>query len=202
MIEVHVPDLDPARLAGLVLGDRRPGRRAPWSAAPRGRAPTPTLRPDRRLRGLASAGARCFLTSASVARTDSALSTTSRAARSIAAGSSSAEQRARVAHREPLVLDHLAHRRRQLEQPDRVRDRAAVLADALGDLLLRQPELVDQALERARPPRAARGRRAGGSRPVRARTRPCVSTSWTTTGTSCRPARCAARQRRSPAIRK
>ena len=113
-----------------------------------------------------------FLTSASVARTDRPLSTTVRAARSIAAALVEPEQGAGVAHRQPLVLDHLAHDRRQLEQADRVRDRAAILADALGDLVLRQAELVDQALERGRPPRAARGRSAGRSRRARARTRP------------------------------
>ena len=60
------------------------------------------------------------------------------------------EQRAGVAHRQPLVLDQLADRRRQLEQPDRVGDRAAVLADPLGDRVLGQPELVDQPLVRRR----------------------------------------------------
>ena len=91
--------------------------------------------------------------------------------------------------------------RRQLEQADRVRDRAAILADPLGDLVLGQPELVDQPLERGR----LLERPEVGALHVldeRALERLRSSTSWTTTGTSCSPARCAARHRRSPAIRK
>ena len=110
------------------------------------------------------------------------------------------EQGAGVAHREPLVLDHLADRVRELQQADRVRDRAAILADALGDLVLRQAELVDEPLVRRR----LFDRTEVGALKVldeRALEAAWQSTSWTTTGTSWRPARCDARQRRSPAIR-
>ena len=70
----------------------------------------------------------------------------------------------------------------------------------VGDLVLRQPELVDQALERGGLLERAEVR-ALEVLDERALERGLPSTSWTTTGTSCRPARCAARHRRSPAIR-
>ena len=50
------------------------------------------------------------------------------------------------------------------------------------------------------PPRSGSGPRAAGSRPAPSRTPASGATSRTTTGTSCSPARWAARQRRSPAI--
>jgi hypothetical protein len=112
-----------------------------------------------------------------------------------------AEQRAGVAHRQPAILDHRADRLRQLEQADRVGHRRAILADPVGDLVGGQRELLDQplvgqglldrvqvgaleVLDQRALEGLARCRRPGsppGRRGV--------------------PARCAARQRRSPAIR-
>src|SRR5262245_62795341 len=45
------------------------------------------------------------------------------------------EQRARVPHREPAAAEIGANRLGQLEEPETVRDRAAILAHALGQLL-------------------------------------------------------------------
>ena len=150
VVEVHVPDLDPAGLAGLVLGDRRPGRRARGSAAPRGRAPTPTS--PRRLARLAGARAR--------------------APRRLL------DQRLGRAHRE-LLVDHRRARRARSRPARRARAARArgpstaarprpsgapapgslssriAFATVLRSLpirsaisLLRQPELVDQPLVR------------------------------------------------------
>jgi hypothetical protein len=55
-----------------------------------------------------------------------------------------------LAHREIAALDHLAHRRRQLEQTQRIGHGGAVLADALGQVLLREAVLVEQSLVRLR----------------------------------------------------
>ena len=109
MIEAEIPDLDAAGLAGLVFADRhRTAERARQSLL----EVAHVRRLRRRRRFLSGAGARVFLTSASVARTDKPFATTVRAARSIASALLEPEQRARVAHREALVLDELAHRRR------------------------------------------------------------------------------------------
>ena len=144
--------------------------------------------------------ASAFLTSASVSRTERLFATTSRddaqlrgfvgqrrAAR--ARGPSTARPSRRCARTSCG----------QLQQPDVVGDRRAVLADGVGDLLLRQVELVgeppvgerlfdrvevlalDVLDERDREQPARRARRARRPAPCR------------------RPARCAARQRRSPA---
>ena len=55
-----------------------------------------------------------------------------------------AEQRARVAHRQRAGATFVAHLVRQLQQPQVVGDRRAILADRVGDLFLRQVELVDE----------------------------------------------------------
>ena len=56
------------------------------------------------------------------------------------------QQRTRVAHRQRARREVRAHFVGQLQQPQEVGDRAAVLADGRGDLVLRQPELVRQPL--------------------------------------------------------
>jgi hypothetical protein len=58
------------------------------------------------------------------------------------------EQRARVAHLEPVRLEQRLDRHRQLEQAQQVRHRGARAADRFGGLLVREVEFVDQALER------------------------------------------------------
>ena len=80
-----------------------------------------------------------------------------------------AEQRPGVAHVELAVADRVAHLLGELEEPERVRDRRALLADPLRDLLLREAVLARRAPRRPRPPRSRSGRRAGGSRRARAR---------------------------------
>ena len=108
------------------------------------------------------------------------------------------EQRARMAHRERARRDVRAHFLRQAQQAHVVGDRRAILPDRGGDLLLRQLEFVGE------PPVGRRffdrieilaldvlDQRDGEQR--------SSGMSRTTTGTLSRPARCAARQRRSPA---
>ena len=55
-----------------------------------------------------------------------------------------------MARRKRSVLERGAHRGRELEQPERVRDGRAVLADALGDVLLREREVVLEVAVRLR----------------------------------------------------
>src|SRR5262249_48905677 len=147
MIKVHVPDLDPTGLAGLVLGDHdRTAERAGQSLL--------EIAHRRRLLGSRRRAAVLGLLGLLDQRLGGAhrqLAVHPLARRPLDLGGLvEREQRAGVAHRQPVVLDQLADRRRQLEQPDRVGDRAAVLADPLGDRLLGQPELVDQPLVRRR----------------------------------------------------
>jgi len=55
-----------------------------------------------------------------------------------------------VPHGQSTIFYELSNLRRQFQQPDRVRHRAAIFADAVGDLVLREAKLVDKALERSR----------------------------------------------------
>ena len=87
----------------------------------------------------------------------------------------------------------------QPQQAQRVRDRAAILADPLGQHLLRVPELADQPLVTGRFLERVQIL-ALEVLHQRHFERLRGATSRTTAGTSCSPARCAARQRRSPAI--
>ena len=68
----------------------------------------------------------------------------SRARRSCAALVGKAQQRARVAHRQRVRRHVRAHFLRQPQQPHVVGDRRAILADGVGDLLLRQVEFVGE----------------------------------------------------------
>ena len=61
-----------------------------------------------------------------------------------------AEQGARVTHLELAPLDECGDLRRQLEQAQQVRDRGARTADGIRRLLVRDAELADEPLERAR----------------------------------------------------
>ena len=111
-----------------------------------------------------------------------------------------AEQRPGVAGGQLAVGHEVLDRRRELEQAQGVGDRRAALADPLGDLLLGELEVLDQLLvgrgllervevlavevldQRLLERRRRRRRRARSP------------------GSSARPARLAARQRRSPAM--
>ena len=89
---------------------------------------------------------------------------------------------------------------RQLEKPQRVGDMAAAFADDLGEVVLGVLELVDRATGSRRASSSAlRSARCTFSM-IASSSASRSLTSRTTTGTSCRPARCAARQRRSPAM--
>ncbi len=55
-----------------------------------------------------------------------------------------------MARRKSSLLQRGAHRRGELEQPEGVRHRRTVLADALGDVLLRQREVVLEVAVRLR----------------------------------------------------
>src|SRR5690606_6894038 len=57
-----------------------------------------------------------------------------------------AEERTAVSGAKTALRDVLADRRRELEEPERIRDGRAVPADDLGDLLLREPELLRELL--------------------------------------------------------
>src|SRR4030088_363690 len=61
-----------------------------------------------------------------------------------------AEQRTGVAFPERVVLDEFLDRRRQLEQPEGVRDRHAAAPHARRDLLVRELEVLDELLVRGR----------------------------------------------------
>ncbi len=61
-----------------------------------------------------------------------------------------AEQRLGVTCRQPPVGQEVLHCGRQRHQPQRVGDRRAALADAAGDLLVGQAEVLGQLLERGR----------------------------------------------------
>ena len=94
---------------------------------------------------------------------------------------------------------HLEHLVGKLEQAHEVRDRDAALADAAADLLLGQPELVDErragagGLDRVQVlPRHVLDQRKLEALALRGRAHD--------RGNPSRPASCAARQRRSPAI--
>ena len=105
------------------------------------------------LDGPAAAGAAARLGSRarrSVSRTDQPPSRASRARRrrsSWSLHSSSARPWPSVS---APRLDQLEHLVGQLEQADEVRDRDAALADPAADLLLREPEVVDERRARAR----------------------------------------------------
>ena len=112
------------------------------------------------------------------------------------------EQRARMAHRQAPARDFGAHFLRQLQQPHVVGDRRSILADRGGDFFLRHVEFAAQLL--------VRGGLIDGIQVFaldvlderhleQLRVSP-AATSLTTTGTRVSPARCAARQRRSPAM--
>ncbi len=60
------------------------------------------------------------------------------------------EQRARVAHVELAALEERADRTRQLEQPQQIRDRCSRAADRPRCVLVREPELFDEPVQRAR----------------------------------------------------
>ena len=55
-----------------------------------------------------------------------------------------------MAHVELAALEHLAHQARQLEEPQQVRDRRARAADGVGGVGMREPELLDEPVQRAR----------------------------------------------------
>ena len=55
-----------------------------------------------------------------------------------------------MTHREPALVHQLLDRRWELEQPERVGDRRAALADLRGDRLVGKPEVLDQLLVRRR----------------------------------------------------
>ena len=122
----------------------------------------------RRAAGAGAAAAwrarRC--TSRSVARTLSPRRTTSPAS---AAGSARASSARAWPARQLALVEPAAHRRRQGQQPQRVGDMAAALADGLGEARLGAAELLASAGCRPRPPRAATDPRAAGSRPARSR---------------------------------
>src|SRR6267378_2184892 len=60
------------------------------------------------------------------------------------------EQRARVADREPAFVEQRQHRRRELQQAERIGDGGAVATYRVRDVLLRQAEFREQALVAAR----------------------------------------------------
>ena len=91
-----------------------------------------------------------FLTSASVSRTDSAARNDLAGGVPLRRGVRQRQQRPGVAHRQRAGRQVGAHFFGQLQQAQEVRDRAAVLSDRRGNLLLRQPELVGEALIRER----------------------------------------------------
>ena len=90
------------------------------------------------------------LTSASVSRTERPRVFTSRAAWSCTASAGRRKQRPRVTHRERRRGDVVLDFGRQLEQPERVRDGRAILADRRGHRVLRQVEFVDETAIRFR----------------------------------------------------
>ena len=55
-----------------------------------------------------------------------------------------------MTHVEPAALEHLADRARQLEQPQQIRDRHSRAADGVGGVGMREPEFLDEPVQRAR----------------------------------------------------
>ena len=82
------------------------------------------------------------------------------------------EQRARVAHVDLAFLHHRLHRRSELEQPQQIGNARARAPDGARDLLVRELEFLDEALQTASPPRSDSGPRAGCSRSARCRAPP------------------------------
>ena len=143
--------------------------------------------------------ARDGATRRSVSRTDSPCATTRAAAPTCCAGGSPSSARACPMSSLPdaqIVL----HRLRELAQAQQVGDRAARAPDRLRRRVVRQPEFVDQPREPVRLLQRIQVLALDvldqRHRERRLRREP----SRTSAGTSFSPARCAARQRRSPAM--
>ena len=111
------------------------------------------------------------------------------------------QQRAGMPGRERAGRQIGANLLGQFQQPHEVGDRTAVLADSRGDLLLRQRELVGEPLIRQRLVDRIE------SFALKVLDQRELEQLLVTVGdiadddrNACRPARCAARQRRSPAM--
>ncbi len=74
------------------------------------------------------------------------------------------QDRPAVALAERALGEQVEHVVGEVEQPDQVRDRGAGAAEAAGELLLREPELVDQRRRRRAPRRPGSGPRGRRSR--------------------------------------
>ena len=92
-------------------------------------------------------------------------------------------------------MRYVLHGLGELASGATVGDGAARAADRLRAGVVRQAELVDQALQARSPPPADSDPRAGCFRSAPAPARCCPATLLTSAGTSASPARCAARQR-------
>ena len=98
-----------------------------------------------------------------------------------------------MARRERAFLERRAHGGGQLEEAQGVRDRRAILADPLGDVLLREPKSSRRCRYASASSSAVRSRRWTFSTSARRSWSRSATPSRTTTGTSARPARRAAR---------
>ena len=126
---------------------------------------------------------------------------TTRAAAAACCAAGKRQQRARMAHVELARAAGIpAPASRARVRRSRLRHRAARAADGLRRRLVRQSELVDQPLRGPAPPRADSGPRAGCSRSARARAPTGRARLAPAPEPRVKPARCAARQRRSPAM--
>ena len=112
------------------------------------------------------------------------------------------QQRARVPHRQAARRDLGPHFVGQLEQPQEVGDRRAILADGGRDVFLLQVELVGEPAvgERLFDRVQVLALDVFDQRHLEQRLLLPAATSRTTIGTRSRPATLAARQRRSPAM--
>ena len=156
-----------------------------------------TLRCARCRTELAPAPCLARLARSSAWRTDRPLAMISRGQRF---GVGRRRNGARVAHADIASHQRLPHRLRKIEQSQQVGDVAARLVDDLADLVLGVAIAVDQLADSPRPPRSRSDPRAGYSRSARSRRVAASSMSRTIAGIACSCARCAARQRRSPAM--
>ena len=184
-------DLDAPALALADDADARAEQRAsaalPRRACGRRRAAA-LARLARRLTGRLR---RIFLTSDSVSRTESAARDHVARDATLLGSVGERQQRACVAHRQARRRHFGPHLVGQLQQPQHVRDRRAVLADGVGDVFLRQMELVGETPvgERLVDRIEIFALDVFDRAPSRAATRSCAgATSRTTTGTRSRPA--------------
>lgn len=109
------------------------------------------------------------------------------------------QQGARVAGFDMTRFEVFPHARVQLQQPEQIADGNPRAADRFGSLLVGQPKLIEQTLKASRLLDGVEVFALDIFDETYRQSR-FVGTRRTTAGTSVRPANCAARQRRSPAI--